>query len=63
MKFMSRMNEIELMGNVTLQDIKRERWLLSEEAQLYVKYGSAEVLLFEAVPPEGTTKDELKVIG
>lgn len=46
-----------------MQDIKRERWLLSEEAQLYVKYGSAEVLLFEAVPPEGTTKDELKVSG
>lgn len=36
--------------------------MLSEEAQRYVKYGSAEVLVFEAVPPEGTTKAKLQVI-
>ncbi|KAH6836182.1 phenylalanyl-tRNA synthetase [Perilla frutescens var. hirtella] len=47
---------------VDATDIKRERWLLSEEAERYAKYGSAEVLLFEAVPPEGTTKAKLQEI-
>lgn len=46
----------------TVQDIKREKWLLSEEAQSYVKYGSAEVLLFEAVPAEGIAKAKLQVM-
>ncbi|XP_047942327.1 phenylalanine--tRNA ligase alpha subunit, cytoplasmic-like [Salvia hispanica] len=49
-------------GLVIASDIKREKWLLSEEAQSYVKYASAEVLLFEAVPAEGIAKAKLQEI-
>ncbi|KAL1554268.1 phenylalanine--tRNA ligase [Salvia divinorum] len=49
-------------GLVIAADIKREKWLLSDEAQSYVKYGSAEVLIFEAVPAEGTAKAKLQDI-
>ncbi|KAG6383582.1 hypothetical protein SASPL_156656 [Salvia splendens] len=53
---------LNAFGLVIASDIKREKWLLSEEAQSYVKYGSAEVLLFEAVPAEGTAKAKLQEI-
>ncbi|KAL6494825.1 hypothetical protein OROGR_031625 [Orobanche gracilis] len=38
---------------IDAQDIKRERWVLTQEGDLYAKYGSPEVLLFLALPPEG----------
>lgn len=45
-----------------LKDIKRERWVLTQEGDQYAKYGSPEVLLFLAVPPEGIAQEELQVI-
>lgn len=45
-----------------VQDIKRERWVLTPEGELYAKYGSPEVQLLQAVPPEGVTREELQVI-
>ncbi|KAK4437767.1 Phenylalanine--tRNA ligase alpha subunit, cytoplasmic [Sesamum alatum] len=45
---------------VDAQDIKKERWVLTPEGDLYAKYGSPEVLLFSAVPPEGITREELQ---
>ncbi|KAL3614088.1 hypothetical protein CASFOL_042162 [Castilleja foliolosa] len=45
---------------VDAQDIKRERWVLTQEGDLYTKYGSPEILLFLAVPPEGITREELQ---
>ncbi|KAL3621241.1 hypothetical protein CASFOL_036153 [Castilleja foliolosa] len=45
---------------VDAQDIKRERWVLTQEGDLYAKHGSPEVLLFLAVPPEGIARDELQ---
>ncbi|CAA0807077.1 Probable phenylalanine--tRNA ligase alpha subunit [Striga hermonthica] len=45
---------------VDAQDIKRERWVLTQEGELYSKYGSPEVLLFSAVPPEGIAREELQ---
>ncbi|KAK6159476.1 hypothetical protein DH2020_006790 [Rehmannia glutinosa] len=45
---------------VDAQDIKRERWVLTQEGDLYAKYGSPEVQLFLAVPPEGITREELQ---
>ncbi|KAL0384090.1 UNVERIFIED_CONTAM: Phenylalanine--tRNA ligase alpha subunit, cytoplasmic [Sesamum radiatum] len=46
---------------VDAQDIKKERWVLTLEGDLYAKYGSPEVQLFSAVPPEGITREELQV--
>ncbi|KAL0356710.1 UNVERIFIED_CONTAM: Phenylalanine--tRNA ligase alpha subunit, cytoplasmic [Sesamum calycinum] len=45
---------------VDAQDIKKERWVLTSEGDLYAKYGSPEVQLFSAVPPEGITREELQ---
>ncbi|XP_051147449.1 phenylalanine--tRNA ligase alpha subunit, cytoplasmic [Andrographis paniculata] len=47
---------------VDAQDIKREKWVLTNEGELYAKYGSPEVQLFLAVPPEGITREELQKI-
>nr|GMC91013.1 phenylalanine--tRNA ligase alpha subunit, cytoplasmic-like [Ipomoea batatas] len=44
----------------TLQDIKRERWVLNEEGKIYATAGSPEVQLFLAIPPEGITQEELQ---
>ncbi|KAL9174819.1 hypothetical protein ABFS82_02G076000 [Erythranthe guttata] len=45
---------------VDAQDIKRERWVLTHEGDMYAEHGSPEVQLFLAVPPEGTTREELQ---
>ncbi|KAG8375032.1 hypothetical protein BUALT_Bualt10G0057400 [Buddleja alternifolia] len=45
---------------VDAQDIKRERWVLTQEGQDYAKYGSPEVIFFSAVPPEGITRQKLQ---
>ncbi|KAI3446111.1 hypothetical protein Pfo_002776 [Paulownia fortunei] len=45
---------------VDAQDIKKERWVLTQEGDLYAKYGSPEVQLFLAVPPEGIAREELQ---
>nr|GMC82900.1 phenylalanine--tRNA ligase alpha subunit, cytoplasmic [Ipomoea batatas] len=43
------------------EDIKRERWVLTEEGKIYATAGSPEVQLFLAIPPEGITQEELQV--
>ncbi|KAI3445570.1 hypothetical protein Pfo_002235 [Paulownia fortunei] len=45
---------------VDAQDIKKERWVLTQEGDMYAKCGSPEVQLFLAVPPEGITREELQ---
>ncbi|KAI8554277.1 hypothetical protein RHMOL_Rhmol05G0085600 [Rhododendron molle] len=45
---------------VDAQDIKRERWVLTEEGKTYAAAGSPEVQVFLAVPPEGISLDELQ---
>ncbi|KAK6159663.1 hypothetical protein DH2020_003044 [Rehmannia glutinosa] len=45
---------------VDAQDIKRERWMLTQEGDMYAKDGSPEVQLFLAVPPEGITREKLQ---
>ncbi|KAK4491397.1 hypothetical protein RD792_002141 [Penstemon davidsonii] len=45
---------------VDAQDIKRERWVLTNEGKTYAEDGSPEVQLFLAVPPEGITREELQ---
>nr|GMC88869.1 phenylalanine--tRNA ligase alpha subunit, cytoplasmic [Ipomoea batatas] len=47
-------------GFVIAQDIKRERWVLTEEGKIYATAGSPEVQLFLAIPPEGITQEELQ---
>lgn len=47
----------------SLQDIKKETWILTDEGKKYAAEGSPEVQLFLAVPEEGSiSKDELQVI-
>ena len=43
------------------QDIIKEAWVLTEEAKGYVAKGSPEAQLVAAIPPEGVSKDALKV--
>lgn len=45
---------------VDAQDIKREKWVLTNEGKLYAAAGSPEVQLFLAVPPEGISREELQ---
>lgn len=46
-----------------MQDIKKEKWVLTDEGKKYAAEGSPEVQLFLAVPEEGSiSKDELQVI-
>ena len=44
-----------------VQDIKRERWVLTDEGRTYVDKGSPEVQLFQQIPKEGITLGELEV--
>lgn len=44
-----------------VQDIRRERWVLTEEGKTYASVGSPEFQLFSAVPPEGIAREELQV--
>lgn len=43
------------------QDISKEAWVLTEEAKGYAAKGSPEAQLVAAIPPEGASKDALKV--
>jgi len=43
------------------QDIKKERWALTDEGKLYAAAGSPEMQLFLAIPPEGISPAELQV--
>lgn len=45
------------------QDIKRERWVLTDEAKKYAAEGSPEVQFLLAVPQEGISINELKVVN
>lgn len=45
---------------VDAQDIKREKWVLTDEGKLYAAAGSPEVQLFLAVPHEGISREELQ---
>ncbi|CAL5378513.1 unnamed protein product [Camellia sinensis] len=45
---------------VDAQDIKRERWVLTEEGRTYAAAGSPEVQVFLAIPPEGISPEELQ---
>ncbi|XP_020272856.1 phenylalanine--tRNA ligase alpha subunit, cytoplasmic-like [Asparagus officinalis] len=42
------------------QDVKKDKWLLTEEAKLYALNGSPEAQVFSAVPPEGIPRAELE---
>nr|GLL49665.1 phenylalanine--tRNA ligase alpha subunit, cytoplasmic [Ipomoea trifida] len=54
-------NSLNGFGFVIAQDIKRERWVLTDEGKIYATAGSPEVQLFLAIPPEGITQEELQV--
>ena len=43
------------------QDIIKETWVLTDEAKGYAARGSPEAQLVAAIPPEGASKDALKV--
>ncbi|XP_010243074.1 PREDICTED: phenylalanine--tRNA ligase alpha subunit, cytoplasmic [Nelumbo nucifera] len=45
---------------VDAEDIKREKWVLTDEGKSYTVAGSPEVQLFLAVPPEGISREELQ---
>lgn len=45
---------------VDAQDVKRERWVLTDEGKLYAAAGSPEVQLLLAIPPEGISRAELQ---
>ncbi|GFY89934.1 phenylalanyl-tRNA synthetase, putative [Actinidia rufa] len=45
---------------VDAQDIKREKWVLTDEGRTYAASGSPEVQLFLAIPPEGISPEELQ---
>lgn len=45
---------------VDAKDIKREKWILTEEGQAYANSGSPEVQFFLAIPPEGISREELQ---
>ncbi|EHA8592202.1 putative Phenylalanine--tRNA ligase alpha subunit, cytoplasmic [Cocos nucifera] len=43
------------------QDIKKESFALTDEGKSYAADGSPEVQFYLAVPPEGITRDDLKL--
>lgn len=45
---------------VDAQDIKSEKWILTEEGEAYATSGSPEVQFFLAIPPEGISREELQ---
>ncbi|CAN6476926.1 unnamed protein product [Victoria cruziana] len=45
---------------VDAQDIKKEKWVLTDEGKSYTVAGSPEVQLFHAIPPEGISREELQ---
>ncbi|KAF8406436.1 hypothetical protein HHK36_008523 [Tetracentron sinense] len=45
---------------VDAQDIKRERWVLTDEGRSYIVAGSPEVQLLLAIPSEGISREELQ---
>ncbi|XAR63393.1 Phenylalanine--tRNA ligase [Bertholletia excelsa] len=45
---------------VDAQDIKREKWVLTEEGKTYASAGSPEVQVFLSIPPEGISPEELQ---
>ncbi|KAG5526638.1 hypothetical protein RHGRI_032790 [Rhododendron griersonianum] len=45
---------------VDAQDIKRERWVLTEEGKTYAAAGSPEMQVFNAIPPPGISLEELQ---
>ncbi|CAK9142561.1 unnamed protein product [Ilex paraguariensis] len=48
---------------VDAQDIKRERWVSTNEGKTYAAGGSPEVQLLLAIPPEGISREELQVMN
>ena len=50
-----------ISGTMLEQDIKREKWILTEEGQAYANSGSPEVQFFLAIPPKGISREELQV--
>ncbi|KAI0495534.1 hypothetical protein KFK09_021835 [Dendrobium nobile] len=45
---------------VDAQEFQKDRWFLKEEGRTYAREGSPEVQLFNAVPPEGISREELQ---
>lgn len=45
---------------VDAEDIKKEKWILTDEGETYTATGSPELQLFLAIPPEGIPKEELQ---
>ncbi|KAF3778306.1 Phenylalanine--tRNA ligase alpha subunit [Nymphaea thermarum] len=41
-------------------DIKKEKWVLTDEGKSYTVAGSPEMQLFQAIPPEGISREELQ---
>ncbi|KAI5659759.1 hypothetical protein M9H77_28552 [Catharanthus roseus] len=45
---------------VDAQDIRKERWVLTQEGAQYAEAGSPEIQLFLAIPNEGITQEDLQ---
>ncbi|KAG6596916.1 Phenylalanine--tRNA ligase alpha subunit, cytoplasmic, partial [Cucurbita argyrosperma subsp. sororia] len=45
---------------VDAEDIKKEKWILTGEGEIYAATGSPEVQLLLAIPPEGIPREELQ---
>ncbi|KAG0502173.1 hypothetical protein HPP92_002245 [Vanilla planifolia] len=45
---------------IDAQEFQKDRWFLKEEGKNYVREGTPEVQLFEAVPPEGISREDLQ---
>lgn len=45
---------------VDAEDIKMEKWVLTDEGETYAATGSPEMQLFLAIPPEGIPREELQ---
>ncbi|XP_022155502.1 phenylalanine--tRNA ligase alpha subunit, cytoplasmic [Momordica charantia] len=45
---------------VEAEDIKKEKWILTDEGESYTATGSPEVQLFLEIPPEGIPREELQ---
>lgn len=54
--------KINSLAGYYVQDIKKEAWVLTDEGKTYASTGSPEVQLFDAIPPEGISKENLQVI-
>ncbi|CAL5412232.1 unnamed protein product [Camellia sinensis] len=57
------MDDVEQYEEIESDDIKRERWALTEEGRTYAAAGSPELQVFFAIPPEGISPEQLQMCG